>query len=656
MNRIGSEDWERLWGGRPPRLPRGVGRWLIALGAVVVLFILATVARGIYTEWLWFESVGFRSVYAKVIATKVVLFLLGGFSFFALLGGNILLARRLAPRWMNIILPVEELAGLRRLIVAGVVVGTAFLSLIFGSVAAGRWSLLLRYLNAQSFGEQDPIFSRDVSYYIFTLPTYRFFQGWLLGALVVTLLAVAAVYFIYFSLRRFDVPVTPAVKGHLSGLGAAILVLFAWGYWMDRFDLVHSTRGVVFGAGYTDIHAQWPALNLLTAIALLAAVLLIINIFRHGFMLPGIAIGLWIGSLVLLGNMYPAYVQRFQVQPNELGKENKYIDYNIALTRQAYGLNKIASQSFPAEVTPSATDIEKNPETINNIRLWDHRPLKDTYNQIQAIRLYYDFVDVDVDRYIIDGQKRQVMLSARELSPEKLSVAAQTWVNRYLQFTHGYGATMSPVNEVTTEAEGQPRLFIKDIPPAGSPSIQRPEIYYGETNTNYVIVNTKTEEFDYPRGDGNVYTRYQGEQGVKLSSFWRKLAYSWQFGDVNILISDQITSQSRLLYNRQIQERVRHIAPFLTLDSDPYLVVDSGRLFWIQDAYTTANKYPYSEPSGGLNYIRNSVKVVIDAYYGTTTFYIADPTDPILQTYASIFPRLFTPIEAMPPSLRAHIR
>ncbi|MFC1979906.1 UPF0182 family protein, partial [Chloroflexota bacterium] len=329
--------------------------------------------------------------------------------------------------------------------------------------------------------------------------------------------------------------------------------------------------------------------------------------------------------------------------------------YNIQFTREAFALDRIEEQPFPAEESPSLQDIEQNEGTINNIRLWDPRPLKDTYNQRQSLRLYYDFNDVDVDRYIIDGEYRQVMLSARELSAEKLAGEAQTWVNRKLQFTHGYGLALSPVNEVSTQ--GLPTLLVKDIPPVGKFNIERPQIYFGEKTDEYVILNTKTEEFDFPMGDDNVYGYYEGKGGVNIGTFIRRLAYAWQLSDLNILISGELAPDSKVLYYRNIRERVSHLAPFLKLDSDPYLVVMDGRLFWIQDAYTTSDRYPYSEPLGGnLNYIRNSVKAVIDAYNGSVTFYVTDPEDALIQTYQSIFPELFVPAEQMPEFLRAHWR
>jgi len=383
--------------------------------------------------------------------------------------------------------------------------------------------------------------------------------------------------------------------------------------------------------------------------------IILVSVLRRNFRWPLYGLVGWIVAAIIVGGIFPALVQRFQVQPNELARERPYIEYNIQFTREAFALSQLEEQPFPAEEAPSLQDVEQNEVTINNIRLWDHRPLKDTYNQIQSIRLYYDFHDVDVDRYLIDGEYRQVMLSARELSAEKLAVEAQTWVNRRLQFTHGYGIALSPVNEVS--AEGLPILWVKDIPPVGDFSIERPQVYFGEKTNDYVIVGTKTEEFDYPMGDENVYGYYQGEDGVSLDSFIRRLVYAWQFTDFNILISGELTPESRVLYYRNIQERVNHLAPFLELDSDPYLVVMEGRLFWIQDAYTTTDRYPYSEPlGGGLNYIRNSVKAVIDAYDGSVTFYIIDPEDALIRTYQAIFPQLFAPAGQMPESLRVHLR
>ncbi|HUT67758.1 MAG TPA: UPF0182 family protein, partial [Dehalococcoidales bacterium] len=434
-----------------------------------------------------------------------------------------------------------------------------------------------------------------------------------------------------------------------------ILGLFAWGYWLGIWEMVYSKRGVVFGASYADIHAKLPAQWILLAVVVIFMGVILVSIFKRKLRWPLYGIAGWVVAAIIVGAIYPALVQRFQVQPNELVRERPYIEYNIDFTRKAFGLDRIDEQAFPAESSPTAQDIARNEVTINNIRLWDHRPLKDTYNQIQSIRLYYDFYDVDVDRYVIDDDYRQVMLSARELSAEKLAGEAQTWVNRKLQFTHGYGVVLSPVNEITTQ--GLPNLLLKDIPPVGAFEIKRPQIYFGEKTNDYVIVKTDTQEFDYPRGDDNVYGRYEGEGGVSLDGFFRRLVYAWQFGDLNILLSSELTPESQVLYYRNIRERVNHLAPFLQLDNDPYIVVIDGRLFWIQDAYTTTDRYPYSEPiGGGLNYIRNSVKAVIDAYNGDVTFYVTEPDDALIRTYQAIFPDLFVSADMMPDAFRIHLR
>jgi uncharacterized membrane protein (UPF0182 family) len=435
----------------------------------------------------------------------------------------------------------------------------------------------------------------------------------------------------------------------------ALLALFAWGYWLNIWELVFSRQGVVFGAGYADIHARYPAQIVLLVTVLVAAGLVLVSALRRNYRWSLLGIGGWLAAAILIGGIFPAVVQRFQVEPNEMVREMPYIENNITFTREAFALDRIEEHPFPAEDMPTITDITENEGTINNIRLWDPRPLKDTYQQLHSIRLYYDFNDVDIDRYAINGEYREVMLSARELSAEKLAGEAQTWVNRKLQFTHGYGFVMSPVNEVTNQ--GLPVLLEENIPPVGVFDIERPEIYYGEKTSDYVIVKTNTQEFDYPRGDDNVYINYLGDSGVSLGSFLPRLVYAWQFGDLNILISNELTPESRILYRRNIQQRVKYLTPFLELDSDPYLVVTEGRLFWIQDAYTATDRYPYSEPYGnGLNYIRNSVKAVIDAYDGSVAFYIADSEDALIRTYQAIFPELFIPDGSMSESLLDHWR
>jgi len=629
-------------------------RVLLILAGVLTLFILLSISKGFYSEWLWFSSLDYGSVYTTILKTKVLIFFSAAIVFGLLFFGNLVLATRLAPRtetpW-----PWDIVSRLRKLSKWSIIAGTALLSLIFGLVAHGNWQVVLRFFNGQPFGVTDPVFHNEVGFYVFSLPFWHFLRGWLLGALIITILGSVGVYLVSYKVRGLRFDSARPVLAHVGGLFIAILGLFAWGYRLGIWELVFSGRGVVFGATYADMHAKLPAQWILLGVVLVLIGIILISLLRRKPRWPLYGIGAWIAAAIIVGLIFPSAVQRFQVQPNELAKERPYIEYNIQFTREAFALDQVEEQSFPAEKSPSPEDMAQNEATISNVRLWDHRPLKDTYNHIQSIRLYYDFYDVDVDRYTIDGNYRQVMLSARELSVEKLAGQAQTWVNQRLQFTHGYGAVLSPVNEISVE--GLPVLLVKDIPPVGDINIEQPQIYFGEKTNDYVIVNTKTEEFDYPMGEENVYGYYQGEGGVGVGSSIRRLVYAWQFGDFNILISGELTPESRVLYHRNIQERVNHVAPFLKLDSDPYLVVVDGRLFWIQDAYTTTDRYPYSEPLvGGLNYIRNAVKIVIDAYNGSMTFYITDPEDALIQTYQAIFPELFVPAEQMPQSLRVHWR
>lgn len=639
-----------------PRVPGGwVSRLPVIIAGILAIFVMINMGKGFYTDWLWFDSLGYGSVYTTILRTKILVFLLASITFGLFLLGNLVLATRLTPKRQAQFWPWAIMRQLQPMLKWSIILGTVMLSLIFGMVAQDNWMGILRFFNAQPFGISDPVFYKEIGFYVFSLPFLNLLRGWLMGTLVITFLGSAGTYALSYGAQRLKFDFARPLLIHLGGLVVAVLCLFAWGYWLGIWELVFSRQGVVFGASYADMHAKLPAQWILLSVVIVVIAVTVLSLWRRNFRWMLYGIGGWIVAAIIIGGIYPSLVQRFQVEPNELIKETPYIEYNIEYTRAAFGLDDIDEQPFPAEDTPTLEEIIANEATISNIRLWDTRPLKDTYNQIQSFRLYYDFHDIDVDRYTIDGNYRQVMLSARELSAEKLSGQAQTWVNRRLQFTHGYGLALSPVNEVT--AQGLPVLLIKDIPPVGDFNIERPQIYYGETTDEYVIVKTKTEEFDYPKGDSNVYGSYQGTGGVVLSSFIRKLIYTWQLGDINILISTQLTPESRLLYYRNIKDRVHQLAPFLKLDSDPYLVVVDGRLSWIQDAYTTSDRYPYSEPmNGGLNYIRNSVKAVIDAYDGSVIFYVIDPEDALIRTYQAIFPALFTPIEQMPESLVAHLR
>ena len=629
---------------------------MIGIFAVLVLVLLASVGKSIYTEWLWFDALGYSGVYETIIGTRLLLFIVAALVFALLFAGNILIASRLAPKGSATGAAASVIPALQKFTRAAVVGVTGFLSIMFGLAAQASWETVLRFLNGQSFNAVDPVFSREVGFYVFSLPFLSLIRGWLLTAIVFSLIAAAVVYAIAYTSQQKKFDNARPVLAHGGVLVIAIAGLAAMSYWLGIWDLVYSSRGAVFGAGYTDMHAQLPAQWALFGATILLGVLVLIALIRRRVRWAAYGVGLWIVLGIVVGQLVPGLMQRLQVEPNELKMEAEYIEYNIEATRHAFGLDRIEEQDFPADPMPSAQDISENDLTIRNIRLWDHRPLLDTYNQIQSIRLYYDFLDVDVDRYTVDNEYRQVMLAARELSQEKLAGEAQTWVNERLQFTHGYGLAMSPVNEVAPEG-GLPVLWLQDIPPSGIFEVQQPQIYYGEKTSNYVIVGTDTEEFDYPMGDTNVYGFYEGDGGVPVGSLFRRAIYAWEFRDFNILISSQMSGDSRMLYHRDIYNRVGRIAPFLQVDSDPYLVVYEGGLKWIVDCYTTSSRYPYSEPlENGVNYIRNSVKAVVDAYDGTVDLYVTEPDDAVLETYASVFPDLFKSLDEMPVDLRAHLR
>ena len=653
-------------------LPPNTGtfiKWGLILIGVISLFVFLNILRGVYTDWLWFNNLGFLDVFTTILWTRTWLFIAGAAVFGAMITVNVFLAHRHARGESVLPLPEDTLRWLARLLVVGFVLGAILLTIIFGVVAAGRWDQVLRLLSGTQFGIDDPVFHNDVSFFVFTLPILELVQGWFLGAFITLFVVSLIVYQAHFALRGMPMGITTWVRGHLAVLGAIIFFDLAFKQILDRFGTVFSTGGAVFGATYADVNARIPALLLVTAIAVAAGVLLLVSLLPalrgpKGTRLILGAIGLWVAAAVLGGNVYPSFVQRFTVEPNELEKEKPFIERNIEFTRIAFGIESrsdlgikgIEERDYEATGEVTLEEVQANLSTVYNVRLWDPRPLMDIYNQIQHLRLYYNFKDVDVDRYDIDGEYRQVILGARELYPENLPTEAQRWVNQKLQFTHGYGVAASPVTEFT--GEGRPEFFVQDVPPIGDIEITRPEIYYGENTMEYVIVNTNTEEFDHPTEENvPAYVRYQGRGGVNLSSYLRKVVYAWQLGDVNILISGEITSESKIQYNRHIQERIHKVAPFLVLDRDPYLVVEEGGLLWVQDAYTVSSKYPYSQPfNGEFNYIRNSVKVVVDAYHGDIEFYVMDPADPIVQTYREIFPALFKDLEEMSPFLLSHLR
>ncbi|HIE28048.1 TPA: UPF0182 family protein, partial [Candidatus Poribacteria bacterium] len=531
-------------------------------------------------------------------------------------------------------------------------------TLISTLVGSSRWDLFLRYFNQQPFAETEPIFGKNIGFFVFSLPFLKFIYGWFLVSLMGMTVIAAFIYYMRHAIvsEEGGLRFADCAKSHLSILGGALLLLFAYRYWLKGFDLLFSSRGAAFGANYTDVHVQLWAFRFMLFAAIIAAVVLVANVrYRHEN-LPLIVVGSFIGAMLLISVITPRIAQRLIVEPNELEQDRKYIRYSIKYTRQAYNLDGIRESEFAAADDLTRQDLRDNDLTIQNIRIWDKRPLLRTYEQLQELRTYYTFHDVDEDRYFIDGKYRQVMLSAREIPVSELP--KRTWVNEKLLYTHGYGFTMSPVNQITSQ--GLPELFIKDIPPVPSIDleIERPEIYYGERTNGYIIIGTKEEELDYPRGDKNVRTRYQGRGGVPINSLLRRWAFSSKFFDVKLLLTNYLTEESRILLNRSLYQRLRTIAPFLYYDEDPYLVVFDGKLHWIQDAYTITNTYPYSArfEGGNLNYIRNSVKIVVSAYDGKVTFYVTDEVDPILLTYRKIFPKLFVPLSEMPAGLKAHIR
>jgi uncharacterized protein len=642
-------------GRRSPRL----GLWLL-LGFIVLTGLGQAVP--LYTDWLWYGEVGFTQVFTTVLSLRGWLFLGAGGVVFLFMYGNLWVAARTAAP--DVLWELDDQLGLpgravlepliRRLLLPVI----AVIAVLSGLRAGASWEMVLGYVNRTPFGVADPLFGRDLSFYVFELPLWRFIYGGAMTLVIGTLLLSVATYVLLRSLvlTAQGPRLAAGARTHLLGLGAVLLLLRGVGFWLDRYELLYSPRGVVFGASYTDVHATLPALGALTALAFLCAAACVFQITRPGwgFLLAGLVVlgVVWAGGL----GVWPSLLQRFQVTPNELVAERPYIEYNIRMTRQAYGLEKVKEQDFPAEDRLTSAAIERNSLTIKNIRLWDHRPLLTSFAQLQEIRTYYKFADVDVDRYTVNGEYRQIMLSAREMSYQHLP--SRVWINEHLTFTHGFGLVAGPVNRITPE--GLPDLFIKDIPPSvtgGLPKITRPEIYYGELSNEYVIVLTKSQELDYPAGDQNVYSRYTGRGGVPIGGFLRKLAFAIRFGEIKILLSDDISGESRVMMYRHVAERVRQAAPFLRFDHDPYLVVAAdGRLVWIVDAYTTTDRYPYAQPDRGLNYIRNSVKATVDAFDGKVVFYIADPSDPLIRTWARAFPGLFTPMDRMPEDLRPHVR
>jgi uncharacterized membrane protein (UPF0182 family) len=659
------------------RIPYPRRRWpAVAIGILVVAFLLLTFLSSFYIDVLWYREVRLSQVFWTRVWAQAGLASAFFVTFFALLLVNLYVMRRLAPTIVALTPEQEIVERFRENIEPylrwALPLGAAVLSIFVGLAAAGHWQefLLWRSSGGIDFGTTEEVFHRDPSFYVFTLPWLKYLQSWLFAALVGVTVIVGIGHFLQGGIRPQAVglrdKVDPQVRAHLSVLLGLILLAKAWGYYLGRFDLLTSERGVVQGASYTDVTAQLPALTFLAIVAVLCAVLFFVNARYRVWSLPIIAVGLLLLVSILLGTAYPAFIQQFRVAPNEQQYELEYIERNIAGTQRAFGLEEIRLEERPFRPVVTAADVEANEATISNIRLWRPTALKENFESVQRIRQYYDFHDVDVDRYEVDGERRVLMVSGREVTQSGISETARTWQNEHLVYTHGYGSVAAQVNSITSD--GAPLLTLEDIPPEGQPVTDQPRIYYGEIDdVDFVVVNSSTEELDFEGASGETPFTYDGEGGIELGGLFRRALFAWRFQDANLLISGQVQSDSRILINRSIVERAKDTMPFLTFDADPYLAVTSRGYVWIWDAYTTSDGYPYSQsvdlaevtadllPQQEVNYMRNSVKAVIDAYDGSVTYY-ADLDEPIMQGWDRAFPGVFRPIADAPEELRSHFR
>jgi uncharacterized protein len=638
---------------------------LIVAGILLLLVVAPLFTGGVnlLVDWLWFGTQGYQILYKNVLFAQIGLSGLGGIGFIVIVGLNVLVARGIADRFGYhvyrggvIDLPaLDRFAEMFRWLVW---VGILLVGYAVGQWAAFHWYDYLLAQHAVRMGQPDPLFHLDLGFFLFKL-SYRWFLYHLgLVMVICCLLSAAVVYMIEGGVwvTARGPSVAPSARAHLMVLGGLLFGLLAYRARLAMYDLLFSSRGIIYGAGYTDVRATLPVLKIMLVLSVLTGVALL-----AGAATKRLRPALWCGgALILVGlvgvNIYPGIIQHFIVTPNELDKERPYIQNAIEFTRKAYALDRFDERQFSGATPLSLGDIVQNEATMRNVRLWDHKPLLTTFAQLQEIRTYYDFVSVDNDRYHISNVYRQVSLSPRELSTS--SLPSRNWINSHLIYTHGYGLCMGPVNEHTPD--GLPVFFIKDIPPVSSVPIHitRPEIYFGEVPNDYCIVRTGQQEFDYPAGDHDVYTTYEGSGGIPVKNFWRRLLFALRFGEKNILFSTDIRPESRFMIYRQILSRAERLTPFLDFDPDPYMVVaNDGSLYWILDGYTTSGRYPYSDPTSGMgNYIRNSVKATINAHTGKVKFYISDPTDPLVQVYSKIFPGVFRPLSDMPEDLRAHIR
>lgn len=657
------------------RKRRGRLRWIIL--ATVVLLLVIWRAMYVYVDSLWYGSMGFGSRFWYVLELGWILFAFFGVLTFAILRGGFYVLERwfrvdkLVPRTIIVNKQPVELNVFRYLRPIGWGVAI-FFGLIYGLELSGDWNSWVLYLDQPATAMADPIFGRSVGFYLFTLPIYDLISGWLMTLTII--LVFAAVIYAVISVVPDQMAVIDERRRGFRGFGerayaavsvflGALLLIIAVRTMLSRYEYLWTDHSSFSGVTYSEANYLIPGMTIVAISLVLAAAVLVFNAFtRKGFRLLVFALGIPIIVYVIAAVIIPAYVQSFIVKPNELGRETPYIEHNISGTRNGFNIEKVDFREYAADITPESLNIAANQKTLSNIRLWDWQALQDTLRQIQEIRTYYDFPDVDVDRYRVGGEMRQVMIAARELDVNKLPEQSRNWINERLVYTHGYGLTINPVNEFTSE--GKPRFILSNMPveSTGDIKLTRPEIYFGESTNTFVYVNTKQPEFDYPQGESNKYTNYEGDGGFAVGSGFRRLSIAWTTGDLSKLpFSDDVTPESRVLMYRNIKDRINRIAPFFTYDTDPYIMVnDDGRLIWIVDGYTTADTFPYSRhyDNNGrqVNYLRNSVKVTIDAYTGAVKFYVFDDDDPIIAAYRRAFPELFTPASEMPAGIRAHIR
>jgi len=652
-------------------------RWLVVAAVVLIALLLSLHAFALfYTDALWFSSVQLHSVWRSLFEIKVGLMLTFAVIFGVLLLASLIVAERLAPRGPSLdaedefVKRYQEVVGpyAGRLRVALVVV----LALIVGSQALGQWQNWILFRNGVPFGVKDPQFHKDVGYFVFKLPFELFLVHWALVALFVILVVTVVSHYLNGGIRLQGARprVRPAVKAHISVILGLIALVKAVGYYLARYSLDLSSNGYAKGAFWTDVHARIPALELLILVSLAAFVLLLFNIRRQGWALPVIGVGLWFVVALFAGAIYPAVVQALKVNPAQSTLEAPYIQRNIDATRTALDLNGVTNINYPAASNLTAAQLTANSDTLANVRLWDPLLTQATYDKLQDFRSYYQFNSLSMDRYQVSGSgETPVVVGVREINDQDLPFPS--WINTHLAYTHGYGMIISPATQQTSN--GDPEFAVGSVPPvstSGLGQVTQPSVYFGLDNSGYVIANTKVPEIDYQLANGqNVATHYSGDGGVQLSSFFKQFMFAVRFNDVNLLISSQVTNSSRLIFDRGVQARVTKAAPFLSLDADPYSVLINGQIEWIQDAYTTTDNYPYGQDAdtssvaagsglqnAPINYVRNSVKVVINAYTGKMTFYVMDPGDPIIRTYEKAFPGMFTPASKMSSELKAHIR